>query len=37
MFDDFGIGATEVIVFLALAAIGWGLYALATITKTPLN
>ena len=35
MFDDFGIGATEVVVLLALAAVGWGLYALAAITKTP--
>jgi hypothetical protein len=35
MFDDFGIGATEVIVFLTIAGIGWGLYVLAKITKTP--
>ena len=33
MYDDFGIGATEVIVFLTIAAIVWALYALATIDQ----
>jgi len=33
MFDDFGIGATEVIVFLTMAVIGWGLCVLAALTK----
>jgi hypothetical protein len=35
MYQDFGIGAIEVVVFLTLGAIAWGLYALAQITKTP--
>jgi hypothetical protein len=35
MYGDFGIGATEVIVFSIIALIVWGLRVLATITKTP--
>ena len=33
MFAVFGIGPTEVIVFLAIAAILWGLFTLADRTK----
>ena len=35
MYEDFGIGPTEVIVFLIIAAIVWALFALAAATKTP--
>jgi hypothetical protein len=34
MADDFGIGPVEVIVFLSIAAIVWGLCALTSLTKT---
>ena len=34
MGDDFGIGPIEIIVFLSIGAILWGLYALASLTKT---
>jgi hypothetical protein len=38
MHGDFGIGATEVIVFSIIASIVWGLRVLATATRTrPLN
>ena len=33
MYDDFGIGATEVIVFLIVGAVLWGLFALAAVTR----
>ncbi len=33
--EIFGIGPTEVIVFLIIAIIVWGLRVLASITKTP--
>ena len=33
MYDDFGIGATEVIVFLTIGATLWALFALATATR----
>ena len=33
MLDDFGIGPTEVIVFLSIAVILWGLFTLADLTK----
>ena len=34
MFDDFGIGLTEIVVLLAIAGFVWGLVALTSITKT---
>jgi hypothetical protein len=34
MFEDVGIGLTEVVVFLVIAGFVWGLVALASITKT---
>jgi hypothetical protein len=33
MYDDFGIGATEVIVFLIIGALLWGLISLAAATS----
>jgi hypothetical protein len=33
MFDDFGIGATEAIVFLTIGATLWALFALAAATR----
>jgi hypothetical protein len=33
MYDDFGIGATEVIVFLIIGAFLWGLISLAAATR----
>jgi hypothetical protein len=34
MFDDFGIGLTETVVFLLIAGFVWALVALTSITKT---
>jgi hypothetical protein len=33
MYDDFGIGATELIVFITIGAILWALFALAAATR----
>jgi hypothetical protein len=35
MYGDFGIGSTEVTVFLVIATVVWGLRVLTSITKTP--
>ena len=34
MFEDFGIGLTEVVVILVIAGFVWALVALTSITKT---